>query len=122
MKSLIATVLLLSSIITVSLLNLHYVNATVEDLEEMLDRLPALNDPECIERSREIEEYWEERKTLIALTVSYPLVDRIGEQAALLASGARTKDLYGFESAKTLFYDALSDLGRAEHPSVKHLL
>ena len=121
MKSLIATILLLSFVITVSFLNLHYVNGTVESLEEMLDRLPALHDPQCMELSQEIKEYWEERKSLIALTVSYPLVDRIGEQAALLASGARTQDLYGFESAKTLFYDALSDLGRAEHPSIKHL-
>ena len=121
MKSLIATVVLLSTVLLLTVLNFHYVNSTVEELQEMLETLPDVNAPHCVERAKEIEEYWERKQTVIDLTVSYPFIDRIGEQAALLVACASAKDLYGFESARTLLYDATKDLRRAEQFSVKNL-
>ncbi len=121
MKSFIATIVLLSAVITLTALNLHYVNGTVAELCEMLDELPEINDPACIDCADEIKEYWKKKEAIIGLTVSYPFVDRINEQSALLVSTAKSKDLYGFKSAKTLLYDAALDMGRAERFSIENL-
>lgn len=121
MKSLITTILLLLLVVTLTVLNFHYVNNTVCHLQTLLDTLPSLDDPDCVAHAEKTEAFWKEKESLIGLTVSYPFVDRISEQTALLVSTARAKDLYGFESARALLYDAVEDMGRAERFSPKNL-
>ncbi len=121
MKSLIATVVLLSLVLILSVLNFVYVNTTADMLCDMLDTLPSMEDPSAQAAAQAIEEYWREKEGIIGLTVSYPFVDRISEEAARLGAAIQAKDLYGFESARTLLYDAAEDMRRAEQFSVKNL-
>ncbi|MBE6590338.1 MAG: DUF4363 family protein [Ruminococcaceae bacterium] len=121
MKSFITTLILLSSVLLLSLLNCRYVNAVADDLYTMIDELPPIGDARTLQAAKEIKEFWEKEEMLVELTVSYPFVDRISEQAALLAASAQAKDLYGFESARTLLFDAVKDMRRAEQFSFENL-
>ncbi len=122
MKSLIATLVLLLCVLTLSGINFYYVNTVVREMEERLDALPAVEDTECYARTEELCAYWAEKERAIEMTISYPFVDRICEQAALLSACASVGDVYGFYSAKALLYDALDDLARAEQFSLGSLL
>ncbi len=122
MKSLAATLILLSCLLALSVINYHHVNGAVREMEQRLDALPPVGDPLCPRQSEAICAYWERQARMVELTVSYPFVDRVCEQAALLAACAAVGDAYGFYSAKALLYDALNDLARAERVSLESLL
>lgn len=121
MKSLIATVVLLSSVLILSVINFIYVNNTADDLCKMLDALPPFDDRALQAAAQEIEDYWKKKENIIGLTVSYPFVDRISEEAARLTVSVQAGDLYGFESARALLYDAAEDMRRAEQFSIGNL-
>ena len=121
MKSLCATATLLCALLILSGINVLYVNRTANEMKEMINNLPTPNDVACISKTERLQRLWEKKRRVIELSASYPIIDRINEQAALLDACARVGDTYGFESAKTLLYDAIEDMCRAEHISIENL-
>ncbi|MBE6590334.1 MAG: DUF4363 family protein [Ruminococcaceae bacterium] len=114
MKSLGVTVLLLLCVLVLSFLNYHYVNDAIKGMNERMDKLPDIHSEECVAHVREIDDYWRSKEAILEMTISYPLIDRVCEQASLLRACANAKDAYGFYSARALLLDALEDLARSE--------
>lgn len=121
MKSLIATVLLLSLVLLLSVANILYVRHVIQEAERLLNDLPAIDSPDCVARAEEIEEYWARQEGLLGATVPYSLLDRVCEQASLLGACAQAGDRDGFLHARTLLLDALEDVARAEEFSLSNL-
>lgn len=118
MKSLAVTVLLLLCILTLSVLNHVYVSDAVREMKELLNSLPAIDDASCHAYAEQIDTYWAEREQVLKMSIAYPLIDRVCEQASLLVACAEIRDVYGFHGARALLYDALEDLMRAERISL----
>lgn len=118
MKSLAATVLLLLCILTLSVLNHVYVSNAVNEMGELLDSLPTVDDASCRAHAARINSYWAEREEVLKMSIAYPLIDRVCEQTSLLVACAEIGDVYGFHGARALLYDALEDLMRAERISL----
>lgn len=102
--------------------NFAYINRTADKLTEMVDALPALSDPTCQEASQDVCDFWLEQADLVALSVSYTVVDRVSEQAALLVGCAACHDIYGYQTALSLLKDAIGDMRRLERFSIGNLL
>ena len=122
MKSLIATLILLISLLACITVNFFFINHVTDHMEKMIQSLPPVDSPSCVEASRNICDYWEQRTDWIKLSVGYNIIDRVCEQSALLASCAEAQDLYGYHSARTLLLDAIGDVRRAERFSIGNLL
>jgi hypothetical protein len=50
----------------------------------------------------------------VGISVGYPTVDCVSEQAAVLCASAEGGDEYGFQIALTLLRDAVEDIRRLE--------
>lgn len=122
MKSLIATSILLLSLLACITANFFFINHVTDHMEKMIQSLPTVDSPSCVEASRNIRDYWEQRTDWIGLSVGYNIIDRVCEQSALLASCAKAQDIYGYHSARTLLLDAIGDVRRAERFSIGNLL
>lgn len=121
MKSLIATVLLLILMLTVTVLNFLFINQTADEITAEIDALPPVGTTDCISAAEELLRFWEARSTTVTLSVGYATADRVTEQAKLLISSARSGDVYGYTMALTLLADAVEDMRRLEQFSVKNL-
>ena len=114
MKAFRLTLLLFLLMLCTVLFNALYINRISSDLTNRLDALPDVDDERCLEEALHFCELWEKKSKSVSLSVGYPVVDRITEQAALLAACAECGDLYGYRSAIALLYDAVEDLQRLE--------
>ncbi len=122
MKSFYVSLLLFAVMLGGIVANFVYINRTADEMTAMIDALPALSDPTCSEAAGDLCDYWLEKADLVALSVSYTIVDRIGEQSALLVSCAACHDFYGYHAALALLKDAISDMRRLERFSIGNLL
>ncbi len=110
-------VLLLGAIIC----NFCFINRVATRLEQALDAIPDIGDPSCAPAARAFLEDWEDSVDLVGLSVSYPVVDRVSEQAVTLVACAECGDLYGFRTALALLRDAVGDMRRLEKFSLGNL-
>lgn len=94
--------------------NALYINRMGFALTERLDRLPDIGTPGCAEGVRDLTDFWQERVGFVLLSVSYPIADRITEQAATLLACAECGDVYGYRTALAMLYDAVEDMQRLE--------
>lgn len=108
--ALILMVLMLGGI----LLNANGINRIVEEMEARLDRLPEIDDPSCAAEAKDLLQAWEKQVGRVSLSVSFPVFDRVSEQAALLYAAALSKNPSGYRAATVLLYDALEDMRRLE--------
>lgn len=122
MKSFVITLLLLVAMLLGILANSLYINNVANRMLERLDALPDPKHASCVEKSKELLEYWNAQVKIVDLSVSYLIVDRVTEQASLLAACAEAGDLYGYLSALALLRDAVEDLGRLEVLSLGSIL
>ena len=122
MKSLTATVILLLCVLTLAFLNTHFVGTTVEETVKRLNALPDIGEEGCVEHAYSLGAFWEEKAPFLEASIPFPLVDRVRENAVLLATCASVGDVYGFHSAHTLLLDALEDLLRLEKFSFSNLI
>lgn len=114
MKQTVAVLLLLVLLAGGIVWNALYINKVANRLTALADGLPPIGDPACVPAAEALRSEWERAAARADLSVSYTLTDRVGEQAALLASCAASGDAFGYASARSLFKDALRDLSRAE--------
>lgn len=122
MKSFWISMTLLTAMLIGIGLNSAYINRTADELCEMLDALPDVEDPTCAESAAELRDHWEEIVDTVNLSVGYNVVDRVSEQAATLAACAACGDFYGYHTALALLRDAVGDMRRLEGFSVRNLL
>ena len=98
------------------LYNALYINRLSFALSERLDAMPDVGDAACVPRARELLDFWNSHTKLVGLSVCYPTLDRLTEQAVTLLACAECNDLYGFRAALALLYDSVGDLRRLENP------
>ena len=122
MKSLGTTVLLLLCVLVLAFLNFHYVNDTIAEMKDQMSRLPDIGNKECAAYTKGIDEFWRSKEAILEITIPYPLIDRVCEQASLLCACVEGGDVYGFYNARALLLDALEDLSRSEQVCLRTLL
>lgn len=118
MKSFIITLLLLALMLGGILVNHLYINNVANRLSALLDELPLAGDAESARMAREILSYWEANADWVDLSVSFPLVDRVGEQLNVLIACAECGDYYGYRSTLAILKDAVKDIKRLEKISM----
>lgn len=114
MKSFVFAFLLFALVVGTIVCNALYINKVANDLTEQLDAMPDIGDTRCAVAANRFYQFWIDKSDFIGLTVSYPILDRITEQAALLSATAQCRDFYGYRSALALLYDAIEDMRRLE--------
>lgn len=122
MKSLGFTVLLLLCVLLLSFLNYFYVNDAIKGMNDRMHTLPDIGNPNCAACVQEIDDYWRAKEVILEMTIPYPLIDRVCEQASLLCACVDAGDVFGFYNAKALLIDALEDIARSEHICLRTLL
>lgn len=121
MKAFFVSIVLLILLLGAITCNYCYINRTADRLEAALDAIPDVGNAGCAEAARGFLADWEESVDLIGLSVSYPIVDRVSEQAVTLVACAECGDLYGFRTALALLRDAVGDMRRLEKFSLGNL-
>ena len=121
MKSLIATIVLCCLMILAATVNFIYINRLADDITALVDALPSINDPRCVEKIDEIHQKWERHSPFVGLTVGFLTVDKLSEYCQTLRSCAEVGDVYGYRTALTLLYDSIDDVRRLEKFSVENL-
>ena len=121
MRSLIVTVILCSIMILAATTNFIYVNNLADAMIEIVDTLPDINEPMCVEKVNELYQKWTKHSPIIGLTVGFTTVDKLSEHCQTLLSCAKVGDVYGYYSTLTLLYDAIDDIRRLEQFSVSNL-
>ena len=115
--SIVLLFLLLGAIVC----NYCFINRVADRLEGALDAMPDVGSADCVEATRAFLSEWEDSVDVIGLSVSYPIVDRVSEQAITLVACAECGDLYGFRTALALLRDAVGDMRRLEQFSLENL-
>lgn len=96
------------------LCNTLYINRLSFMLLERVDELERADAEHRIPLSHELLEFWLSHTLLVGISVGYPTVDCVSEQAAVLRASAEGGDEYGFQIALTLLRDAVEDIRRLE--------
>ena len=122
MKILIASAILFALMLCGIAINAIYINKVATRLQNALEELPDIDDPDCAEKARELLAYWEKHEPFVGLSVSFAVVDKLSEQAILLANCAECGDVFGFRSARSLLGDCIEDVRRLEQFTVANLL
>ncbi len=118
----IVSVLLFGLMLGGIVFNAIYINKVTTRLQNALDELPDIFSPDCAVRAQELLAYWEKHEPYVGLSVSFTVVDRLTEQAILLAACAEGGDVFGFQSALALVKDCVQDVRRLEQFSIANLL
>ena len=121
MKSLIATIVLCCLMILAATANFVYINRLADDITSLVDALPSINDPNCVEMIDGIHQKWERHAPFVGLTVGFLTVDKLSEYCQTLRSCAAVGDVYGYHTALTLLYDSIDDVRRLEKLSIENL-
>ena len=122
MKAFVVSILLAILLLGCIIFNNIYINRLADRILEQLEALPAIDDNTCIPQAQAILAEWDEQVEYVRLSVGYPVVDRVSEQATMLLACAECGDLYGFQSALALLRDAIGDMRRLEVISISNIL
>ena len=122
MKSFTVSLLLAALLLGCIVLNNLYINRLADRLLDQLDALPPLDDEHCIEQVDALLANWDAEVEFVRLSVCYPVVDRVCEQATTLLACAECHDLYGYRTALALLRDAIGDMRRLEVLSISNIL
>ena len=121
MRSLIATVVLCFLMIAAATANFIFVNHIADEMVDLVDSLPNINDPLCVEKTAALCEKWEKNAPIVGLTVGFLTVDKLSEHCQTLHSCVEVGDVYGYYSALTLLKDSIDDVRRLEKFSIDNL-
>ena len=121
MRSLIATIVLCCVMFLAATANFIYVNYIADAMTELVDALPSIDEPLCVEKADELCKKWEKNAPFVGLTVGFLTVDKLLEHCQTLLSCARVGDVYGYYTALTLLRDSIDDVRRLEKFSVENL-
>ena len=122
MKAFAASVILLLLMLLGIAGNHLYINTLGDRLEAKLDAIPNIEETGCAEQIEELLSFWESHVGTVGLSVAFPTVDRVSEQAQTFLVCARQGDVFGFAVARSLLKDAIRDMRRLETFSIANLL
>ena len=115
MKELIASLILLTVVVTLVIINAFYVDSTLEKLDRLADR--AFNEPS--EKSlAELIDYWERHRSFVGLSASLREVDSVPENMLNLQTSFREGNSVMAEQSYSLLCNALDDIRRYEKLSI----
>ena len=122
MKSLIVTIILCCVMFLAATTNFVYINRLADAMNEILDAIPSLDDPMCVQKADELCQKWEKNAPIVGLSVGFLTVDKLTEHCYTLRSCAEVGDVFGYYSTLTLLKDSIDDMRRLEKFSVRNLL
>ncbi|MBQ2735157.1 MAG: hypothetical protein IJF33_04925 [Clostridia bacterium] len=122
MKAFAVSVVLLVVMLLGIVGNYIYINEVSNAMNARLNELPSIDEAGCVKQAQELLSYWESHADTVGLSVSFPIVDRVSEQAKTLLTCAECGDVYGFQVALSLLRDAVGDMCRLEAFSISNLL
>ena len=114
MKSFLLSMALFALMLLLIVCNFLYVNRTADRLLNLVDSLPSSPDDSALAPAEELSDFWQTRMNSIGFSVGYTVLDRVSEQAATLVCSAQYHDFFGYQLAKELLRDAVSDMRRLE--------
>ena len=121
MRSLIITIILCCVMFLAAATNFIYVNRLADAMNEIVDAIPSIDDPMCVQKTDEFCRKWEENSPIIGLTVGFQTIDKLTEHCYTLRSCAEVGDVYGYYTALTLLKDSVDDMRRLEQISIENL-
>lgn len=121
MRSFIATIILFCTTFLAATANFIYVNRLADEMTDLVDALPSINEDSCVEKADELCKKWEENAPFVGLSVGFLTVDKLSEHCQTLRSCAAVGDVYGYHAAITLLRDSVDDVRRLEQFLVSNL-
>ena len=120
MRSFYVSLAVFALLLFIIVWNSIFVQQTTDNLIALLTDLP---DCDRAERKFEhLEEFWEAREWLVALTASRADIESVSEQLIQMRSAVQTGDTIGFERARALAIEAAHHLHHLEEISLDNLL
>lgn len=118
MKAFIASLCALAALLGLIALNAAFVHRTAGALEERIEALEIKDENALLE----LERYWQEKKTLIGLSVSTNMIQSIEERIAEIHAAIVQQDEVELELASRLALVAIERIRYAERCSIDNLL
>lgn len=118
MKAFIASLCALAALLGLIALNAAFIHRTAGALEERIEALT----PDNARALAELEHYWEEKKTLIGLSVSTDMIQSIDERIAEIHTAIVQGDEAGLQVAARLALVSIERVRHNERCSIDNLL
>ena len=118
MKAFIASLCALAALLGVIAWNAVFIHHTAKHLEEHIKALEI----DSLDAISQLEQHWEEKKTLIGLSVSTNMIQAIDEHIAEIHAAAVQRDEAAFEAASRLALVAIERIRHHERCSIDNLL
>ncbi len=113
----------LAAVVVLVVVNAVFVGNTVKALTERVEGLPDTPDPVATpEEIASIREFLTAKESLLELSVSYAVIDKVTETLYGLEAAARAGDVFQYGESLALLMDLVEDIGRLERLEIKNLL
>ncbi len=112
--------LLLAAVLTVTAINSLYVKNTAEHILSSLQALPKSME-ESSYSIKELSEYWEERKTMLNMGLSKPLLDKVSLAFDELLISAKEGDSEEYKKSMARLIRAIEDMKDLEEFSTENI-
>lgn len=113
----------LAAVVILVVINAIFVGNTVEELTARVKDLPDTSDPVATpEEVASIREFLTSKESLLELSVSYAVIDKVTETLYVLEAAAEAGDVYQYRESLALLMDQVEDIGRLERMEIKNLL
>ncbi len=123
MKGCVIGGVVLAVVILLVAVNALFVRNTVETLTAALDALPEIPDPSTTPAEIvALREFLESKETLLSLSVSYAVTDKVTEALYSLEAAAGVGDVFQYEETLSLLRDLTEDIGRLERIALRSVL
>ena len=118
MKAFIASICVLAALLGLIVLNAAFIHRTANALEDHVVAL-TIGDENAL---LELERYWQQKKTLIGLSVSTSMIQSIDERIAEMHAAIVQRDEVELETASRLALVAIERVRYHERCSIDNLL
>lgn len=113
----------LAALVILVVINAIFVGNTVEELTARVEDLPDTPDPVATPKEvASIREFLTSKESLLELSVSYAVIDKVTETLYGLEAAAEAGDVYQYRESLALLMDLVEDIGRLERMEIKNLL
>lgn len=113
----------LAAVVVLVIINAVFVGNTVEALTERVEGLPDTPDPVATpEEIASIREFLTAKESLLELSVSYAVIDKVTETLYGLEAAAEAGDVFQYRENLALLMDLVEDIGRLERLEIQNLL
>ena len=128
MKSLLISVILFVALIVCIFLNVWYIRQSSDYITETIQKLNTTDiidvnnmDENRSDRLAELENFWEENKNRIGLSVSFRELDHFEELLVELRWAYENRDEDEFQKYCALLLDAIEEITRTEKLSIENI-